>query len=153
MELIQSSSVSDILRLIEARMAIEGVTANFAAQRRTDSDVTRLQSSIRELRRTFENGEIDPQIDFDFHRFIAEASGNRHLLGSFDFLHKSIKANMAVTLGITRKGSKERAQRIVDEHERIFDAILDSDSESAALAMRYHLDQARKRLLDGSREY
>ena len=153
MELIQSSKVADVLRCIEARMAIEGATANFAAQRRTEPDVVRLQSSIENLRRSFESGEINPEVDFAFHRIIAEASGNRHLLGAFDFLTKGIRANMLVTLGITRKGSKERVQRIVDEHERVLDAILDSDGDSAALAMRYHLDQARKRLMDGSRDY
>lgn len=153
MELIQSSKVADVLRCIEARMAIEGATAHFAAQRRTEPDIVRLQASIEELRRTFENGELNPEVDFAFHRIIAGASGNRHLLGVFDFLTKGIRANMLVTLGITRKGSKERAQRIVDEHERVLDAILDSDSDSAALAMRYHLDQARKRLMDGGRDY
>ena len=108
---------------------------------------------MEDLRRTFESGEIDAEIDFAFHRAIAEASSNSHLLGAFDFLTKGIRDNMSVTLGITRKGSKERAQRIVDEHERILDAVLDSDGSSAELAMRYHLDQARKRLMDGSRDY
>jgi DNA-binding FadR family transcriptional regulator len=152
-EVIQSSKVADVLRCIEARMAVEGATAHFAAQRRTDADVLRLQTSIENLRRDFEAGIINPEVDFTFHQNIAEASGNRHLLGAFDFLTKNIKANMSVTLGITRKGSKERAQRVVDEHERIIDAILDSDGDSASLAMRYHLDQARKRLMDGSRDY
>jgi DNA-binding FadR family transcriptional regulator len=38
---------------------------------------------------------------------------------------------------------------VLDEHDRIVNGIRVGDPESAAIAMCYHLDQARSRLLDG----
>ena len=152
-EMTQVSKVAEILRCMEARMGLEAETARFAALRRTPADVGKLELAMKVLRKEFARGSITPDADLAFHRLIAEASKNSYLLGLFDFLAGAIQGAMKVTLGITRKGSNARSQRVIDEHERIFDAIRDADAESAALAVRYHLDQARKRLMDRSREY
>jgi DNA-binding FadR family transcriptional regulator len=59
---------------------------------------------------------------------------------------------MGVALSITRTGSKERAQKVLSEHQQIFDAILSRDSAAADLLMRYHLMQARQRVTDHARD-
>jgi DNA-binding FadR family transcriptional regulator len=55
---------------------------------------------------------------------------------------------MNVTLSLTREASEQRRLRVLDEHDRIVHAIRIGDAESASIAMRYHLDQVRNRLLD-----
>ena len=61
---------------------------------------------------------------------------------------KRVKGGMNVTLSLTRDASDQRRLRVLDEHDRIVHAIRVGDADSAAIAMRYHLDQARNRLLD-----
>jgi DNA-binding FadR family transcriptional regulator len=147
------SAVADMLRVFEARLALEAATAKLAAVRKTDQDIKQLEEVMGEYRQEFETNAIRPEYDMAFHRTIAEASNNRHLLALFQHLEGAIEKGLSVNLGYTRLGSKERAQRILDEHERIYDALMDGDGDAAQLAMSYHLDQARRRLIDGSRRY
>jgi GntR family transcriptional repressor for pyruvate dehydrogenase complex len=67
-------------------------------------------------------------------------------------LNETIHQSMTVALGITHTGSKERARRVVEEHEAIAEAIRRGDTEGAGLAMRYHLHRARQRVTDGQRD-
>jgi DNA-binding FadR family transcriptional regulator len=59
---------------------------------------------------------------------------------------------MDVALSLTRTRGPERAAAVFAEHARILDAIGAGDGEGAEIAMRYHIDQARKRLTDRKRE-
>lgn len=59
---------------------------------------------------------------------------------------------MTVALGLTRAGSKERARRVVEEHEAIAEAIQAGDAEAASHAVRYHLHRSRQRVTDGQRD-
>jgi DNA-binding FadR family transcriptional regulator len=153
MEAADGSDVGDILRSFEARIALEAATAKFAAIRKTEQDIERLERAMANFRKEFDTGAIRPEFDLAVHQAIAEASNNRHLIALFFHLVPMIDTGASLALSFTRLGSKERAQRILDEHERIFDAIMDGDGDSASVAMIYHLDQARRRLIDGSRSY
>ncbi|MDC6128456.1 FCD domain-containing protein, partial [Burkholderia gladioli] len=59
-----------------------------------------------------------------------------------------LKAGMHMTLSLTSEASEQRRARVLDEHDRVLKAIRVGDPDSAAIAMRYHVDQARNRLLD-----
>lgn len=146
-------SIAALLHCFEARRSLEGETARLAALRATSEDIDRLRLAIMEMRKEFSAGLIRPEIDLAFHQTIVAACGNPYLQDLFNHLTPVILGGVSVTLSVTRVGSKERAQRILDEHERVFEAIGDRDGESASLAMRYHLDQAKRRLTDGSRVY
>jgi DNA-binding FadR family transcriptional regulator len=67
-------------------------------------------------------------------------------------LNETIQQAMTVALGITRGGTKDRARRVVEEHEAIAETIARGDAEGAGLAMRYHLHRARQRVTDGQRD-
>ena len=153
MDVADGSGVADILRAIEARIPLESATAKFAAIRKSISDAERLTSVMNDLRKEFQTGTIRPEFDLAFHRTIAEICYNRHLEQLFYNLIPAIEAGVALNLGFTRLAPKQRAERILDEHERVYEAVMDGDGDSASLAMAYHLDQARRRLIDGSRRY
>src|SRR3712207_8646347 len=63
-------------------------------------------------------GEGPPpaRADFGFHHAVATASGNALFAELLLMLNDDIQSAMAVALGITRAGSKERARRVVEEH-------------------------------------
>lgn len=150
--LAKVSDVAGLLRCIEVRMALEGQAAALAAQRRTSAQVDRIFATLSALRTAFANGAVPARTDFDFHLAVADASGNPLFVEVLEMLNETIQRAMTLALGLTRVGSKERAQRVFDEHRAIADAIQRGDAEAAVLTMRYHIHSARQRITDGQRD-
>jgi DNA-binding FadR family transcriptional regulator len=152
MRLAKVSDIAGMLRCLEVRIALEGQAAMLAAQRRTPSQMEDITTALAALRAAFEDGSVPAQADFEFHRAVAGASGNALFAELLDMLNEIIQQAMTVALGLTRVGSKDRARRVVEEHEAIAEAIARGDAEAAGLAMRYHLHRARQRVTDGQRD-
>jgi GntR family transcriptional repressor for pyruvate dehydrogenase complex len=151
--LAKVSDVAGMLRCLEVRIGLESQAASLAAQRRTPEQMQRIAGALDALRASFE-GEATPpaRADFGFHHAVATASGNALFAELLLMLNDDIQSAMAVALGITRAGSKERARRVVEEHEAIAEAVERGDAESAGLAMRYHLHRSRQRVTDGQKD-
>jgi GntR family transcriptional regulator, transcriptional repressor for pyruvate dehydrogenase complex len=147
-ELTGEQSLHEVLQLMELRMAMEELSARLAARNRTQEDIRLIEEARQALGETFSKKRDAKEADYAFHRAIASASGNAVLVETLDQLSQRVMGGMNVTLSLTREASKERRARVLDEHDRIVHAIRVGDPESAAIAMRYHLDQARNRLLD-----
>ena len=147
-ELTSQHSLREVLQVIELRMALEELAAKLAARNRTDEHIQMIENARRALGEAFGQGVAAKEADYAFHHAIAVASGNGVLVETLDQLSGRVKGGMDVTLSLTREASDQRRDRVLDEHDRIVHAIRVGDGDSAAIAMRYHLDQARNRLLD-----
>ena len=147
-ELTRTFTLHDVLQSLELRMAIEELSARLAARQRTDVQLRTIEKASVLLKTVFGKGQAAQEADYAFHRAIAVASGNAMLLETLDQLADKHKGSMNVTLSLTRAASAQRRDRVLDEHDRIVNAIRVSDADSAGIAMRYHIDQARNRLLD-----
>lgn len=147
-ELTSQLSLHEVLQALELRMAMEDLAARLAARNRTDEQMRAIEAARRALGEAFGQGSAAKEADYAFHRAIAVASGNGLLVEALDQLSERVKGGMNVTLTLTREASDQRRARVLDEHDRIVHAIRVADTESAGIAMRYHLDQARNRLLD-----
>lgn len=148
----QAQDVAGYLRCLEVRIALEGDAARLAAQRRTDEQMETIATAHKRFSDSAEEGRLDPDIDLAFHSRIAEASGNSFYLDVLEAIHESIIGFMRLTLNLTRTGSKQRTQRVVDEHAAIVSAVREQDAERARVAMQFHLTQARQRLIDRTRD-
>ena len=146
------SDVAGMLRCQEVRIALEGSSARLAAQRRTQSEMEEINAALNALHVAFDGSGVPANADYLFHLAVARASGNTLFADLLEMLHETIQQAMTVGLGITRTGSKERARRVVEEHEAIAEAIARGDGEAADLAMRYHLHRSRQRVTDGQRD-
>ena len=102
--------------------------------------------------RELEEGRVSPKSDLAFHASIAEACGNDFFPAVLETIHESINGFMRLSLNLTRTGSRQRAARVVDEHAAILAAIREQDGEQARIAMQFHLNQARHRLVDRDRD-
>jgi GntR family transcriptional regulator, transcriptional repressor for pyruvate dehydrogenase complex len=142
-----AAGLSNFLSSFEVRIALEGEAARLAAQRRSDDDMARIMATIHALQRDIAAGTANTDADFDFHRAIARASGNPLLL---EILTAILPPRAAE--GSTPAPGYIRGDRVLDEHNRIAEAIAAGQAESASLAMRYHIDQARIRLTDVERD-
>lgn len=151
-QLADPSDVAGVLRCFEARMPLEGAAARLAAQRHSGSDLEALGAALAGLERAMEGKGSAESADFEFHMAVARAAGNDFFVAILDSMHQAIDSLMRVSLGITRRGSRERIERVWDEHEAIHEAIAARDPEGADLAMRYHLHRARQRMTDHARD-
>jgi GntR family transcriptional regulator, transcriptional repressor for pyruvate dehydrogenase complex len=140
-------ALSSFLSSFEVRIALEGEAARLAAIRRSDEDMARIRATIAELEEGMAAGTATTDSDFDFHRAIALASGNPLIA---EIITALLPPRMEEGAGTTP--GYIRAERVLDEHNRIAEAIGARQAESAGLAMRYHIDQARIRLTNVERD-
>ncbi|MEP1765609.1 MAG: FadR/GntR family transcriptional regulator [Sulfitobacter sp.] len=149
LEFAPVGSIADIQRTFEFRVAIEGEATFLAAERRTESDLAKLQGLLDELDRCIEVGELGVDTDEAFHEAICAASGNQY----FAAARISMKTNILTGLNLTRNLSltkpQERLYLVQGEHYAIMDALKAGDQEAARQAMRAHLENARKRVFKG----
>lgn len=148
----QPSDVAHMLRCLELRLAIEGEASAWAATRHTVPELRRIGRALELLEEQSAEGSITPSADFAFHQAVAAASGNILFEQVLLSLDDAIRRGMVIALGLTKERSPTRAQRVLDEHRAIYDAIARRDSQGAGLAMRYHLDRVRQRVTDRTRD-
>ncbi|MFE4461296.1 FadR/GntR family transcriptional regulator [Nocardia tengchongensis] len=135
---------SDIVTVIEARIAIEAEAAALAARRRTPAD---LRAMLRALAARAESGDsIECLVDADtaFHRTVVTAAHNDILLELFNAFVPRSRHAMIDMLRIRPMRSPSSDH---DAHEHLYDAIRARDAEAAATASRVHLS-ALKAALD-----
>ena len=142
-----AADLSQFIATFEVRIAIEGEAARLAAVRRSDADLQRIRAALAGLQEAVDAGTATIDADFDFHRSVAGASGNPLITEIVNaVLPPRAEAGKAAAPGYLR------GARVLDEHNRIAEAIAARQPESASLAMRYHIDQARIRLTDVERD-
>lgn len=84
-----------------------------------------------------------------FHIAIAQASRNRHLVSMHRALMPGcLRLTHTVLTGLPREGESYEIyyRRVLEEHDRMVDAITRRDPEAAALAARDHADLTRSRV-------
>lgn len=139
---IQLGSV-DIDEVSQAREVVEVPSARLAARHRTLEQVTAARRVVAQQK---EIDLKDPRVstlDQEFHRIIAESSGNRLLVAFVEALHA---CTAPVTyLKLTPKVGRET----ILQHAQIIKAVEAGDEDGAASAMQMHLSYVRQ----ASREY
>src|SRR6516164_6667191 len=125
----------EVIELITAWAALEGMAARLITQNGADADIGKL----RKMFTTFENGQLHAQLDeysqvnIEFHQTIIRMSENRVLID----LAENLFAHMRM---IRRKtiGEDDRASRSIRDHMSIIQALEARDTERAEALVRDH---------------
>ncbi|MBN9348510.1 MAG: FadR family transcriptional regulator [Devosia sp.] len=147
-----AGAVAEVLRFFELRIAVEGEAAFHAAQRRTESDLNRINASNKRLEAVITAGEVGVSEDIDLHEAIAQAAHNDLFLETLRHLTTLFDASLRLTRGLSLKKQASRQRLVQDEHAAIVFAISEGNPDSARTAMRHHIDNARIRLVSGNQE-
>ncbi|MFT3960978.1 FadR/GntR family transcriptional regulator [Propionivibrio sp.] len=138
-------SIESVQQVVELRLSLEGEIAALAATRRTRAQMAAIKRALKQIELAEQAGKDGVEADIEFHRSIAEATGNPHFLALIKFLSNFlIKATL-----ISRSHEATKAtllQQVRDEHQRIVDAISQQDPAAARLAARQHMEGASRRL-------
>jgi GntR family transcriptional repressor for pyruvate dehydrogenase complex len=141
-------TIADIQRCFEFRLTIEPDAAFHAAQRRSEADLDAIRAAIRGLEEATRQLQHRDDVDFIFHRAIAQASSNHYYATAFTSLHGHISVGMKLH-GLSLMNARPKLELVFQEHLAIFHAVRDRKAEAARAAMRAHLEGSRDRLFEG----
>ncbi len=134
---------SFLCELLELRMVLEPAMASLAAKRATEAEIEEMAHAIRELKAKVDHVGEAASADIRLHMVIAKATHNI----TFSRLFEPV-LSMLSHIRERMKKVRSRRQSIITEHEDIFNAIESRDSKKAEEAMRYHLTQLRKSIME-----
>lgn len=127
--------------LLEFRRMLEGQTAEWAAERRTDADMLRLTQTFEQLQAVFDGADRQRQAacDMAFHQAIAEAAHNALLGHLTSTMLRLMEEN--ICLNLTELGSVDRAFDLLKtQHAALYAAIRDRKPAAARAAAEVHID-------------
>jgi GntR family transcriptional repressor for pyruvate dehydrogenase complex len=144
---VDFATVSDVIALLELRISLETEAAGLAAQRRTEQHLQAMQAMLNAFTAAIEEDSDAVPSDFQFHMEVARATGNRHFADLMTYLGTIIIPRTRVnTPNSAPEGRLAYLRRVHGEHESIFSAIRNQDTDAARAAMRTHLANSKDRL-------
>ncbi|MDG4718021.1 MULTISPECIES: FadR/GntR family transcriptional regulator [Thalassospira] len=143
---VDYAQVSDVLEILELRMAVEIEAAGLACTRSSVAQQAKIFEAMEKMEQAIEKGEPTSQGDFEFHSAIAAATNNRRFVEFLEHLgDKTIPRAQLRRRPPEVEDQKSYMQMLMGEHRRIYDAIATRDGEGARQAMRDHLSLSQTR--------
>jgi len=133
----QSQALISASDIAEIRSTLELKLVELACLRATDEDLTAIEHELN-LMRDSKTPELSALHDAEFHRLIAGATHNAlfvTLIGSINATMRAIRVRSLLVEG--------RAERAVEQHRAVFEAIRSRDPIGAWQAMNDHLEDSR----------
>ncbi len=140
-------TVRDVLAILELRISLETEAAGLAASRRSEQQLQQLRAALDTFQAMARSGGETVPSDMQFHLLIAQSSGNRYFHDILSHLGTNIIPRSR--LNSARLAKDDPAiymERVLNEHEDIYNAIARKDPDTARAAMRTHLSNSRERL-------
>lgn len=122
--------------LFDMRKMLEPPLARAAAFRATAEDVRALEQIVVRQSQRVKAGEVAIEEDNEFHYRIATAAKNRVVLRTMDVIMDLLRESRMRSLQ-----GPGRAERSLEGHRRILDAIRRRDPEGAAQNMLTHIEE------------
>ncbi|WP_182084043.1 FadR/GntR family transcriptional regulator [Aureimonas sp. ME7] len=141
-------TIADIQRCYEFRLTIEPEAAAYAARRRNDEALARIEAALAMMDDATRQHRHREDADFAFHISVAKAANNHYHLSALQALREHIAVGMKLH-GLTLMGPTPGLQRVFAEHTGIFEAIRTGDEVAASTRMHAHLKGSLERLFEG----
>lgn len=147
-------SAQQMLAMLELRIAVETEAAALAATRRTDAQLVQMRAALDAFDQAVAAGTSTLHADFQFHRLMAEATGNTYFEQVLDSLGRhALSAPGSWPTPSPTQFSDTQEPRLLQgkaltahEHEAVYAALCRSDAMGARAAMLVHLGNSRERL-------
>ncbi len=135
-------SITDLQKVFEIRMVLEGFCARLAARRISREQIKQLEALVEELDGVAdEDYETPMTIDEQFHRLFYQAAGNEFLESILSRLHAlSLRLWWVVLQRVSH------LREAVSVHGEIIPALKARDEERAEALMQEHLEDFQSRI-------
>lgn len=121
----------DILNLLEVRKVLEVGAVRAALAKRTEANLQNMKQWLDEMAKSIGDENAGEKADFHFHMGIAESSHNNILLELMNHVSEMIAETIGESRRIILYGEQTTSERLLEEHQSIYDAVLKQDVELA----------------------
>jgi len=145
---VSGLSMKDVSDVFGIRGALEGLAAELAAERITETELEDLERHLVQIAKGIENGDITNVVDIDtnFHAMLYKASRNRRLGQIINNLREQIQRFRQTSLAYPG-----RMRAALEEHKKIVEAISARDPETARRLAQEHIENAENGLMEAIR--
>jgi DNA-binding GntR family transcriptional regulator len=146
---IMPLSVFDFVEVMDAMVMVIGAAAALACKRLNDEQFKQLDELIAQGETAAAVGDHIrvSELDSEFHRVLADATGNRYLRDYLVHLQR-----VAARFNIAAWKRDQDASPSLEEHRQLVELLRQRDVAKAKAAMLEHIENARQRVM-GSTEY
>jgi len=137
-------SVFEFVEVMEAMAMVIGPAASLACKHLTEADVLQLEQTIELSKIAASNVDFVSVAshDYEFHRILAVATGNRYLCRHLLHLHQ-----VATRFNLASWKRDLSAEFSLNEHRKILDALHQHDEVNVRSVMLEHIENARQRVM------
>ncbi|MBB6449960.1 GntR family transcriptional repressor for pyruvate dehydrogenase complex [Geomicrobium halophilum] len=138
----------DIQELLEVRKILEVGSARSAATGWEVKDLKEMEKALKQMNINMDDEKLGEEADWQFHLAIARATHNEMLQNLLNGAKDLTIQTMLETRRIWLYSEKVRAERLYEEHYRIFEAIQERDASLASQLMFEHLESVERIITD-----
>ena len=137
-------SAKDIEDIYTIRMAVEGLAARWAAEKITSGELEELKEAVDLEEFYTQKNDTTHLLKFDsmFHEIIYKASKSKPLMHTLSTFHHYVQRARSASLS-----SPGRAQKVLEEHKVILQAIMEHNQEMAEKLIVEHIRNASYNLI------
>jgi DNA-binding GntR family transcriptional regulator len=137
-------SVFDFVEVMDAMAMVIGPAASLACKHLANAELQQLENTIEKSVEASAKSDFQTvaALDFEFHRLLASATGNRYLCRHLLHLHL-----VAMRFNLASWQRDSSAGYSLEEHRRILKALEQRDEDQARTVMLEHIENARMRIM------
>ena len=132
---VASINITDLQKVFEVRLPLEGLCARLAAQRITEEQITQMEAIFQNLEQVQSaDSEVLIAIDERFHHLLYEAAGNEFLAEALDRLYAPSLRLWHLVLD-----QLSDVRGAIEQHEEVAEALKAGDGERAEKLIQQHI--------------
>lgn len=144
---VANMSFKDLIDVLEIRASLEGLAAYLASERHREEDIAELERVANEFEKSVRETDIDNVLkkDIEFHEKIFSMANNKKLYQLINSLWEQVHR-----FRMTYVSDYEASLSLVDEHNKILEAIKCGDSELAKKYATEHIELAEQFFMENT---
>ena len=144
---VANMSFKDLIDVLEIRSSLEGLAASLAAERLREEDISDLERVAKEFEKSVREADIDNVLkkNVEFHEKIFLMANNKKLYQLITSLWEQVHR-----FRVTYVSNYDASLSLVDEHNRILEAIKSGDCELAKKYATEHIEIAEQFFMENT---
>lgn len=132
---VNDISVTDLQKIFELRIVLEGFCARLAAQRITEKQFEKMEDVLRDLEEV-QDGQPQALMSIDkrFHRLLYAAADNEFLADILDRLY-----DLSLRLWYLVLSRLSEVRHSIEQHCEVYDALREGDADRAEAVIQKHI--------------
>ncbi len=141
---VTALNLFDFVEMMDAMSMVIGQAAALACKHLREEDIDALEALVAESEAAAQRGDFVAvaDLDYQFHKILANATGNRYLSAYLLHLHQ-----VARRFNFAAWQRDRDASPSIQEHREIVQSLRARDAEAVRREMRAHVEQGRQRVV------